>query len=308
MNTLTNFALQTKFEKVKSLRPNFYQVSNLINWESLVQLFPGKESTRGRPEYEKILMLKILFLQSCYSISDEEIEYQVYDRLSFQKFLGFPEQIPDYSTIWRFREELTEGNILELIWSELQDQIKNKGIVIEKGVIQDAKFITADPGKKSSGMNGRGREARTSRSADGSWTKKGKKSYFGFKMHNKVCKKNKIITEMGISTAKTHDGNIDLANPDEITYRDRGYAGCPTKARGNATMKRGKLSVKDLLRNKRICKKRCRGEHPYGTMTRSFKAGHTRLTTIARVYVQQAFVCIAYNFHRLNFLLRNAIA
>jgi len=304
MNTLTNFALQTKFEKVKSLRPNFYQVTNLINWKNLVRLFPEKESTKGRPEYEKILMLKVIFLQSCYSISDEEIEYQIYDRLSFQQFLGFPEQIPDHSTIWRFREELTEGNIMEFIWSELQDQIKNKGIVIEKGVIQDAKFITADPGKKNSGMSGRGREARTSRSADGSWTKKGKKSVFGFKMHNKVCKKNKIIIEMGLSTARVHDGRIDLANPDEINYRDRGYTGCPTKARGNATMKRGKLSIPDKLRNKRITRQRCRGEHPYGTMTRSFKAGHTRLTTIARVYVQQAFVCVAYNFHRLNFLLK----
>ena len=308
MNTLTNFALQTKFEKVRRLRSNLFDLNKLIDWKSILQLFPEKESIRGRPEYEKILMLKILFLQSCYNISDEEIEYQIYDRLSFQQFLGFPEQIPDYSTIWRFREELTEGNIMEVIWSELQDQITNKGIEIEKGVIQDARFITADPGKKNSGMKGRGREARTSRSADGSWTKKGKKSIFGFKMHNKICKKNKIITEMAISTAKTHDGKIDLAKQDEINYRDKGYTGCPTKAIGDATMKRGNLSVKDLLRNKRICKKRCRGEHPYGMMTRSFKAGHTRLTTIARVYVQQAFVCIAYNFHRLLFLLKGNIA
>ena len=308
MNTLTNFALQTKFEKVRRLRSNLFDLNKLIDWKSILQLFPEKESIRGRPEYEKILMLKILFLQSCYGISDEEIEYQCYNRLDFQQFLGFPEQIPDYSTIWRFREELTEGNILEYIWSELQDQITNKGIEIEKGVIQDARFITADPGKKNSGMKGRGREARTSRSADGSWTKKGKKSIFGFKMHNKTSMETKIITEMAISTAKTHDGKIDLAKQDEINYRDRGYTGCPTKAIGDATMKRGNLSVKDLLRNKRISKKRCRGEHPYGMMTRSFKAGHTRLTTIARVYVQQAFVCIAYNFHRLLFLLKGNIA
>ena len=308
MNTLINFALQAKFEKVKSLRSNLYEINKLLDWKSVAQLFPEKESNRGRPEYERILMIKVIFLQSCYGISDEEIEYQCYNRLDFQQFLEFPEDIPDYSTIWRFREGLTEGNIMEIIWSELQDQIDGKGIVIEKGVIQDAKFITADPGKKNSGVSGRGREARTSRSADGSWTKKGKKSYFGFKLHNKTCMKTKIIAEMAISTAKTHDGKIDLATPEEINYRDRGYSGCPTKAKGNATMKRGKLSIKDVLRNKRITKKRCRGEHPYATMTRSLKAGHTRLTTIARVYVQQAFVCIAYNFHRLNFLLKSNIA
>lgn len=308
MNTLTNFALQAKFEEVKNLRPNLYEINKLIRWDNLIKLFPEKEETRGAPEYDKELMLKILFLQSCYGISDEEVEFQIKDRLSFQQFLGFPEYIPDYSTIWRFREELTEVDIMELIWSELQDQIKNKGIVIEKGVIQDAKFITADPGKTNSGMSGRGQSAKTSRSADGSWTKKGKKSIFGFKMHSKVCKKNKIILEMGITTARIHDGKIDLANPDEINYRDRGYSGCPTKAMGNGTMKRGKLSVRDRLRNKRITRKRCRGEHPFGMIVRSFKAGHTRLTTMPRVYVQQAFVCIAYNFHRLNFLLKGDIA
>ena len=307
MNTLTNFALQTKFEKVKSLRPNFYQVNNLINWNNLVRLFPEKEETRGAPEYEKVLMLKIIFLQSCYSISDEEMEYQINDRLSFQQFLGFPESIPDYTTIWRFREELTEENILELIWSELQDQITNKGIVIEKGVIQDAKFITADPGKTNSGLSGRGQTAKTSRSRDGTWTKKGKKSVFGFKMHTKVEKKNKLILEMGLTTARVHDGRVDLANEDEINYRDRGYSGCKTKAKADATMKRGKLSIQDKLRNKRITRKRCRGEHPFGFMVRSLKAGHTRLTTIPRVYVQQAFVCIAYNFNRLNFLLARAM-
>lgn len=303
MNTLTNFALQTKFEEVKSLRPHLYRINNLINWDNLLNLFPKREETRGAPEYDKRLMLKILFLQSCYGISDEEMEYQIKDRLSFQQFLGFPEYIPDYTTIWRFREGLTEENTMELIWSELQNQIKNKGIEIEKGVIQDAKFITADPGKTNSGMNDRGREAKTSRSRDGSWTKKGKKSIFGFKMHNKVCRKNKIILEVGISTARVHDGKIDLANPDEVIYKDRGYSGCPTKAKGNGTMKRGKLTPQEQLRNKRITKQRCRGEHPFGMMVRSFKAGHTRLTTIARVYVQQVFVCIAYNFHRLNFLL-----
>ena len=304
MNTLTNFALQTKFEKVKLLRPHIYEINKLLRWDDLVKLFPNKSETRGAPEYDKELMLKILFLQICYGVSDEEMEYQIHDRLSFQQFLGFPESIPDYSTIWRFREELTKENTLELIWSALQDQIKNKGIVIKKGVIQDAKFITAEPGKKNSGMNGRGRTAKASRSKDGSWTKKGKKSFFGFKMHNKMDIKTKILTEMGISTASVHDGKIDLADPDEINYRDRGYSGCPTKAKGDATMKRGKLSVQDKLRNKRISKIRSRGEHPYGTMVRSFKAGHTRLTTLGRVYVQQAFVCIVYNFHRLNFLLK----
>lgn len=304
MKNLIDFALKEKYEKVKKLRSRLEDMKEIIDWHSLLKLMPETESTRGRPEYDRILMLKALFLQSCYGISDEEMEYQIYNRLDFQQFLDFPESIPDYSTIWRFREELTEGDLIDEIWNEMENQIKSKGIEIKNGVIQDASFILADPGKKNSGMKGRGRAAKTSRSRDGTWTKKGKKSIFGFKSHIKTDKETKLITEVGVTTAKTFDGNVDLANPDEIVYRDRGYSGTNTRAKGNGSMKRGNLTPHERARNKRISKIRCRGEHPYGTMHRSFKAGRTRLTTLPRVFVQHVFVCIAYNIHRFRFLLK----
>jgi len=303
MKNLIDFALQEKYSKVKKLRSRLEDMKNLLDWDSFLRLLPDNESNIGRPEYDKILMLKIMFLQGWYSISDEEIEFQIYDRLSFQQFMDFPESIPDYSTIWRFREELTGGDLIDKIWEELQNQIENNGIEVKKGVIQDASFILADPGKKNSGMKGRGRIAKTSRSKDGTWTKKGKKSIFGFKSHIKTDNETKIITEVAVTTAKTFDGHIDLANPDEVVYRDKGYSGIKTRAKGNGSMKRGKLTPHERLRNKRISKKRCRGEHPYGTMHRSFKAGRTRLTTLTRVFVQHVFVCMAYNVHRLRFLL-----
>ena len=303
MKNLVDFALKEKYEKVKKLRSKLEEMKNLIDWDALLPLFPERETDVGRPAYEKKLMLKILFLQGCYGLSDEEMEIQMYDRLSFQQFLDFPDNIPDFTTIWNFREELTQGLISELIWTTIQEQIKAHGITIKKGVVQDATFIHADPGKKNSSMEGRGREAKTSRSKDGSWTKKGEKSIFGFKAHHKIDVETKIITEMGMSTAKTHDGKIDLAKEDEINYRDRGYSGCKTKAKGDATMKRGKLTPHEMLRNNCKTKTRCRGEHPYGTMQRSFKAGTTKLTTLTRVYVQHLFVCIAHNIHRVRFLL-----
>jgi len=303
MEDLIDFALREKYDRVKRLRSNLEGIKKLIDWKSIAGQLPDKESNIGRPPYEKELMIKILFLQSCYTISDEELEYQINDRLSFQQFLDFPKSIPDYSTVWRFREELTEEDYIDKIWEGMQAQIKSKGIEIKKGKIQDAAFIEADPGKKNSGMNGRGREAKTSRSKDGSWTKKGKKSIFGFKSHIKVDDESKIIEEVGVSTAKTFDGNVDLSEPDEVMYRDKGYSGRIPRAKGNGTMKKGNLSPKDILRNKRITKKRCRVEHPYGTIVRSFKGMKTKLTTLPRVFVQHVFVCIAYNAHRLKFLL-----
>ena len=61
-------------------------------------------------------------------------------------------------------------------------------------------------------------------------------------------------------------------------------------------------------RNKRISKKRCKVEHPFGTIHRTFHAGYTKLTTLARVYVQQVFVCMTYNLHRLEFLIRHSVS
>jgi len=304
MKNLLDFALQERYDKVKKLRPNLEEMKNLLNWNTFLTLFPLEEASRGRPAYDKILMVRLLFLQSWYSLSDEELEFQVYDRLSFQHFLDYPERIPDFTTVWRFRDELTETDIVDQIWQELQQQITAKNVRIEKGVIQDASFIHADPGKTNSGMDDRGM-AKTSRSRDGSWTKKNGKSYFGFKLHSKMQRGSKIITEIAVTTAKVHDSNIDLAVQEDIIYRDTAYTGVKTKARGNGSMKRGKLSEHDKLRNKRISKKRSQGEHPYATIHRSFGGGNTKLTTVARVFVQQVFVCMAYNLHRLRFLVKS---
>ena len=290
MENLVDFALREKYSKVKNLRSNLEDMKKIIDWNGFLLLFSANEKSRGRPAYEKILMVRLLFLQSWYGISDEELEFQVNDRLSFQQFLDFPKTVPDHSTVWRFREELADGDIIDRVWAELQRQIGEKNIQVKEGSIQDASFVIAEPGKQKNSNAPRGREAKTSRSKDGTWTKKGKRSYFGFKRHIKVRRGSKIIEKVAVTTAKTHDGAIDLANSDEITYRDRGYSGINTIAKGDGTMKKGKLNIRQKLRNKRITKKRAEGEHPMATIVRCFKGGHTKLTTTYRVFVQQVFV------------------
>jgi hypothetical protein len=98
----------------------------------------------------------------------------------------------------------------------------------------------------------------------------------------------------------------DAECEDRQQTRGEDVSALQTKAKGDGTMKRGKnLSVKDKLRNKRIMKKRAIGEHPFGTINRSFHGGRTKLTTTYRVFVQTVFVFMAYNIHRLLFLVNN---
>jgi len=106
-----------------------------------------------------------------------------------------------------------------------------------------------------------------------------------------------------ISGKKFHNA-IDLSNSDDIVYRDKGYNGTPTRAKGNGTMCRGNLTPHEMLRNKRISKKRNQGEHPFRTIHRAMNGGNTKLTTLYRVFIQQLFVFSAYNIYRLATLTR----
>jgi hypothetical protein len=63
-------------------------------------------SQAGRKPTDVILMFKLLVLQHLFNLSDDELEYQANDRLSFMKFLGFGIEdriIPDANTVWLFR-------------------------------------------------------------------------------------------------------------------------------------------------------------------------------------------------------------
>ena len=42
----------------------------------------------GRPPYDAVLMFKILVLQSLYTLSDDQTEFQLKDRLSFMRFVA----------------------------------------------------------------------------------------------------------------------------------------------------------------------------------------------------------------------------
>ncbi len=305
--SLKQFGASLNYERIKKLGDKLERISDVIDWDRLRKYF-GEDAKVGRPPYDSILMIKLLALQSWYGISDEELEYQVADRNSFQKFLGFPKDIPDFTTVWRFREELSNNNTLDNIWQDIEDQMREKGIRFSKGVIQDAQFITADPGKTNSGMNDRGRGQPTTRNEDGTWVKKGKKSFFGYKNHVKVDKDNGLIRRFAVTTASTADCNIDLTEPDEIVYRDKGYYGTKPKAKGNATMdkalKNKSLTIRQKLRNKRITRKRCPGERPFAVMKKTMNGGHTLLTELPRVFVQQMMCCITFNLMQVKRILQ----
>lgn len=307
--SLKQFGVRQSYGRLEKLGDRLEPINCLIDWEAFRPLIDRKHTGAGRPFYDSVLILKMLILQRFYSVSDEELEYQVTDRISFQKFLGFPNIIPDYSTVWLFREYLSESNLTDCIWNELKRQMEIKGITFAEGKVQDATFIVAPPEKTNSGKEDRGRGQPSTRNEDGSWTKKNDKSFFGYKNHIKTDLKTGIIEELAVTTASVHDSKIDLMSPEDIAYRDKGYFGAKTKARGDATMKKGvrgqkNLSPSDQLRNKRISRKRAPGERPFGVMKRVMRGGFTYLTELHRVFVQELIGCLTYNLLQMKRLLK----
>ena len=309
MNSLTSFGLSQAYNRLSKVGDPLSQVNSLLDWErfrSITEdLYDNKTEKGGHPNIDSVLMIKILVLQQWYGLSDQAMERGMADRLSFMKFLGFPETIPDSTTIWFFRERLAEKGRLESIWQELQRQLDAKGLVVKEGSIQDATFITSDPGR--SGNKPRGEEARTRRSKDGTWAKKGNDSHFGFKFHDKVDVEYDLIRELKVTTASVHDSQVDLSLEGERVYRDKGYFGSPAKGR-SVTMYRATrghpLSNWDKSRNLQISRIRSPGERPFSVIKTVFRAAHVLVTTIERVRVKMVFTAIAYNLYQLRTLRR----
>jgi len=142
-------------------------------------MYCDSDETGGRPHYDEVLIIKMLILAGWHGLSDYEVGFLAHDRLLFRHFLVYSEKIPDRSTVWMFRERLTEnGKKIHQICNELQRQLEEKGYSLKRGVIQDASFTTSSPGHASA-EKPRGDAARTRRSRDGIWAKKGSKSEFG---------------------------------------------------------------------------------------------------------------------------------
>jgi hypothetical protein len=105
---LYHTGLSEFYKEIETLGDPLTGISDRFDFERirpiLSDLFTNDTDRGGRPNYDPILMVKILLLQQWYNLSDPQIEREIRDRISFLNFLGYPERLPDRNTIWYFRE------------------------------------------------------------------------------------------------------------------------------------------------------------------------------------------------------------
>lgn len=105
----------------------------------------GPRGKGGRPPFDPVLMFKILVLQALYSLSDEGTEFQIKDRLSFQRFLGLglDGTVPDATTVWLFRERLVNAKAIDKLFARFDAALTDRGYLAMGGQIIDATVVPA---------------------------------------------------------------------------------------------------------------------------------------------------------------------
>jgi transposase len=151
----------------------------------------------GRPPYDYVMMFKIIILQRFYNLSDDQVEYQINDRMSFMRFLhlSIADDIPDSKTVWHFRERLTDLDLVEDLFALFLKELERLNLIVNEGKIIDASFVEVPRQRNSREENKQIKEGniperfekkphvKSQKDTDARWTKKNEVSFFGYKNH-----------------------------------------------------------------------------------------------------------------------------
>jgi IS5 family transposase len=112
---------------------------------------PGAKG--GRPPFAVQTMLRIHFLQQWFNLSDPAVEEALYDTPMFREFAGLDagvDNLPDESTILRFRHLLEQHQLSLQILATVNATLAHKGLLVKSGTVIDATLIAAPSSTKNS--------------------------------------------------------------------------------------------------------------------------------------------------------------
>jgi IS5 family transposase len=305
-----------------------------INWrkfkEILDKLIPDKTQSGkgGRPPYDKLMLFKICLLQSWYGLSDEQVEFQITDRLSFQRFLGLTltSKVPDQNTIWTFKENLNKTDAELDIFAVFVAELETLGIVANEGSIIDATFVEAPRQRNTRDENKQIKDGEipenwsdkklSHKDTDARWAKKNNETFYGYKDHIKIDKDSKIITNFAVTSANVHDSQraVDLIDENNNeAWLDSAYVGKELEKEirkinpdiilhvNEKGYKNKPLTAEQKANNREKSRIRARIEHVNGQMT-NCGGLFIRCIGLSRAVTAICLKNIAYNISRFSFL------
>jgi IS5 family transposase len=328
------FDWQNRLEKLDKTGDPLLRINTAVNWElfrteiSKLRDKPRRSNAGAKP-YDAVMMFKVLILQSLYNLSDEAVEYQILDRMSFMRFLGLHagDSVPDAKTIWLFREQLKQAGCIDKLFQLFEDFIARSGYAAKRGQIIDASIVSAPKQRNSREENSMIKAGtvpqdwheakKRQKDVEARWTKKNGKDYYGYKNHVTVDVKHKFIRSFAVTDASIHDSQVfeELlaeSNSSRDVYADSAYRSEQSTERLTAMgfrehiqrkgCKNRKLTKWEQQGNRTRAKIRSRIEHVFGVQ--AMVAGNLILRGIGIIgaRVKIGLRNLAYNISRYGML------
>lgn len=333
--------VQSRQQKLENKKDLLNRLNQMVPWESLrptlkkIREKPRK-SKAGRKPLDEVLLFKMLVLQKLYNISDEDLEYQVNDRLSFMQFLnlGLEERVPDATTVWLFREQLQRQGLVEELFEQFEGYLQQAGYQAKDGQIMDATLVPVPKQRNSKEENQQIKTGqmpedwsqqphkRAQKDIDARWTKKNNVSHFGYKDHISIDSGYGFIRRYVVTDAAVHDSQVlaellDIDNPDGRLWADSAYR---SEARlevlgwmgfeplfNERAYRNSPLSDEQKAANRERSKTRAKVEHVFGSWVSSSGGKLLRTIGITRAKTNLGLQNLVYNFKRLVFLETQAM-
>jgi IS5 family transposase len=315
-----------QFSFVEALMPSGWghndrleRLTQLVKWYRFEKLLAGLRSEGpGRPGYLPLAMFKALLLQSLYGLSDAELEAALLDRLSFRRFVGLSleDEVPDHTTLCRFRNRLIDADLLEKLFGELDRQLDKAGVILKRGTMLDATLIetgAASPPPK--GKDGdEGEDAAAPVDPDAAFAKRSGKAGFtyGYKAHVGVDEGSGLIRSVITTPANVNDttpADALIRGDEKVVWGDAAYH---THARAKALKERGvkarlmrrpnkhhpKLPSRLARYNRLIARRRAAVETTFATFKRRMGLTAIRYIGLRKAHAQVVLAAMAFNMRK----------
>jgi transposase, IS5 family len=292
-----------------------------IDWRPLAALAARTRAPQqaGRPPYRTLPLLKAVYLQMIYDLSDKGLEEALADRLSFRRFCGYTleEATPDETTICRFRQALVAANVLSDCFAEVNRQLDAKKLILRKGTLMDATLVAAASRKPDIKQ---GKSAGVAREPGAGWTRKGGRSHFGYRLHVGADYGSNLIRKVAWTPARINESLVAealMSGDEAAVYADKGYENKHRRARLKAAKIKDRICHRShkhqrelphwqSVRNAAIAKRRAPVERIFGMMKRGFGFVRARYTNFAANVADAFRFAPAFNLCRAISLLAAA--
>ena len=325
------FDQEIRQRKLEALGDPLVILDRIVPWamfrQTLETMRPVRDPRKGgRPPHDVLRMFKVLVLRELCTLSDEQVEYQIADRLSFQRFLGMDltQEAPDYTAVWRFRERLGPER-MQALFAELNGYIELAGFEARKGQMIDASIVQKPKTRKPAQDDGAvlTRQQAAHRDGEANWTQKHERSWFGYKNHVNADVAHGFIRDYRVTPAATHDSQalpalLDITRRGQPVYADSAYRSAATQRRCqdyglrsrvlHKAQRNRPLSAAQKRTNHRWAKTRARIEHVFARIDLFRRGKLLRCTGLRRATVVIGLINFVHNLRRLATMHRQALA